>query len=94
MRKFLFLNSAQRFSDFALLLMRLFVGLFLIFGVWDNITDAARMQEFAAFLGVTVGMIGHIAAGTAWFGDRKPVSNLRRRSPNGQRKPRSHSRAA
>jgi putative oxidoreductase len=51
MRKFLFLNSAQRFSDFALLLMRLFVGLFLIFGVWDNITDAARMQEFAAFLG-------------------------------------------
>jgi len=51
MRKFLFLNSAQRFSDFALLLMRLFVGLFLIFGVWDNITDAARMQEFVAFLG-------------------------------------------
>ena len=50
MRKFLFLNSAQRFSDFALLLMRLFVGLFLIWGVWDNITDAARMQEFAAFL--------------------------------------------
>ena len=50
MRKFLFLNSAQRFSDFALLLMRLFVGLFLIWGVWDNITDAARMQEFASFL--------------------------------------------
>src|SRR5689334_290368 len=51
MRKLLFLNSAQRFSDFALLLMRLFVGLFLIFGVWDNITDTARMQEFVAFLG-------------------------------------------
>jgi putative oxidoreductase len=51
MRKLLLLNSAQRFSDFALLLMRVFVGLFLIFGVWDNITDAARMQEFAAFLG-------------------------------------------
>ena len=50
MRKLLFLNSAQRFSDFALLLMRMFVGLFLIFGVWDNITDAARMQEFVAFL--------------------------------------------
>ena len=29
MRKFLFLNSAQRFSDLALLLMRVFVGLFL-----------------------------------------------------------------
>jgi putative oxidoreductase len=50
MRKFLFLNSAQRFSDFALLLMRLFVGLFLIWGVWDNITESARMQEFVAFL--------------------------------------------
>ena len=50
MRKFLFLNSAQRFSDFALLLMRLFVGLFLIFGVWDNITDGARLQEFAAWM--------------------------------------------
>jgi putative oxidoreductase len=50
MRKFLFLNSAQRFSDFALLLMRLFVGLFLIVNVWDNITDTARMQEFVAFL--------------------------------------------
>jgi putative oxidoreductase len=50
MRKLLFLNSAQRFSDFALLLLRVFVGLFLIWGVWDNITDSARMKEFAAFL--------------------------------------------
>ena len=50
MRKFLYLNSAQRYSDFALLLMRLFVGLFLIWGVWDNITDGARMQEFTSFL--------------------------------------------
>ncbi|HYJ42596.1 MAG TPA: DoxX family protein [Steroidobacteraceae bacterium] len=50
MRKLLYLNSAQRYSDFALLLMRLFVGLFLIWGVWDNITDSARMQEFASFL--------------------------------------------
>jgi putative oxidoreductase len=50
MRKFLFLNSAQQFSDFTLLLMRLFVGLFLILGVWDNITDSARMQEFVSFL--------------------------------------------
>lgn len=33
-----------------LLLMRLFVGAFLIWGVWDNIVDAARMAEFASFL--------------------------------------------
>jgi putative oxidoreductase len=51
MRKFLFLSSAQRFSDFALLLLRLFVGLFLVWGVWDNIASTARMHEFAAFLG-------------------------------------------
>jgi putative oxidoreductase len=50
MRKLLHLSPAQRFADFALLLMRLFVGLFLVWGVWDNITDAARMREFVDFL--------------------------------------------
>jgi putative oxidoreductase len=50
MRKLLLLNSAQRFGDVALLILRVFVGLFLIWGVWDNITDSARMQEFTAFL--------------------------------------------
>ncbi len=50
MRSNLFLNSAQRFGDFALLLLRMFVGLFLIWGVWDNITSAERMREFAEFL--------------------------------------------
>jgi putative oxidoreductase len=50
MRKFLFLSPAQKFGDFALLLLRVFVGLFLIWGVWDNITDTARMREFVEFL--------------------------------------------
>jgi putative oxidoreductase len=50
MRKLLFLNSAQRFSDFALLLLRLFIGLFLIWSVWHNVTDSARMREFSTFL--------------------------------------------
>jgi putative oxidoreductase len=50
MRKLLFLNSAQRFSDFALLLLRVFVGLYLIWGVWGEITTSARMQEFASLL--------------------------------------------
>lgn len=50
MRKFLFLNSAQRFSDFTLLLLRVFVGLYLFRGVWGEITDAARMQEYASLL--------------------------------------------
>ena len=50
MRKFLFLNSAQRFSEFALLLLRVFVGLFLVWSVWDNVTSAERMHEFQDFL--------------------------------------------
>ena len=50
MRKFLFLSQAQRFSDFALLLLRIFVGLFLIWGAWDSVTSPERMQEFVGFL--------------------------------------------
>ena len=50
MRKFLFLSPAQKFGDFTLLLLRVFVGLFLVWGVWDNITDPARMREFVEFL--------------------------------------------
>ncbi len=50
MRKLLFLAPAQGFGDFSLLLLRLFVGLFLVWGVWDNVSSAARMQEFAEFL--------------------------------------------
>jgi putative oxidoreductase len=51
MQKLLFLNFAQHFGDFALLLLRVFVGLFLIWGVWDNISEPAQMAKFAAFLG-------------------------------------------
>jgi putative oxidoreductase len=51
MRKFLFLNSAQRFGEFTLLLLRVFVGLFLIWSVWDNVTSPEHMQSFRDFLG-------------------------------------------
>lgn len=51
MRKFLFLNGAQRFGDFTLLLLRVFVGLFLVWGVWDNVTSPERMHAFQEFLG-------------------------------------------
>jgi putative oxidoreductase len=50
MRKLVHLASAQRFADLALLLQRIFVGLFLIWGVWDNLTSPERMGEFAQFL--------------------------------------------
>jgi putative oxidoreductase len=51
MRKILFLSSAQPFADFALFLLRVFVGLFLVWGIWDNVSSGARMHEFAEFLG-------------------------------------------
>jgi putative oxidoreductase len=37
-------------ADMALLAMRLVVGGFLIFGVWDNVISAERMAEFEKFL--------------------------------------------
>jgi putative oxidoreductase len=39
-----------RFANEAVLLLRLYLGGFLIWGVWDNVTSAARMAEFQAFL--------------------------------------------
>jgi putative oxidoreductase len=50
MRKLLLLNAAQRFADFTLLLLRVFVGIFLLWSVWDNVASSAHMREFAQFL--------------------------------------------
>lgn len=50
MRKLLFLNSAQRFGDFALLLLRAFVGIFLIWSVWDQATNTAQLHEYVEFV--------------------------------------------
>ena len=50
MHDLIFLSPLKRFSDLALLLLRLMVGAFLVWGVWDNITSAAHMAEFVAFL--------------------------------------------
>lgn len=40
----------SRYGDAALLLARVAIGAFLIWGVWDNIESEARMAEFASFL--------------------------------------------
>lgn len=45
------LNGLARFEGFTLLLLRLVTGAFLMHETWDNITSAARMKEFAGFLG-------------------------------------------
>jgi putative oxidoreductase len=44
------LEGLRRGEDAAFLLLRLYLGGFLIWGVWDNITSAARMAEFEVFL--------------------------------------------
>lgn len=44
------LTRLAKLRDIALLAARLGTGLFLIHGVWDNISDAARMEEFRQFL--------------------------------------------
>jgi len=41
---------ADRLQPLANLALRLFLGAFLIYGVWDNITSAERMAEFVGFL--------------------------------------------
>lgn len=40
----------SRLADATLLLLRLYLGGFLIWGVWDNIVSPERMAEFAGFL--------------------------------------------
>lgn len=50
MRSLLFPTFLSRFEDAALLALRLFLGAFLIWGVWDNIVSAERMAEFEQFL--------------------------------------------
>lgn len=40
----------DRAEPLALLLMRAATGVFLVYGVWDNITDVARMEEFVGFM--------------------------------------------
>lgn len=44
------LDGLRRGEDAAFALLRLYLGGFLIWGVWDNITSTARMAEFEGFL--------------------------------------------
>ncbi|HEY8571638.1 DoxX family protein [Phenylobacterium sp.] len=48
--RLLSLEPLTALSDAALLLLRVGVGAFLVWGVWDNITSAEHMARFAAFL--------------------------------------------
>ncbi len=50
MARFPNLKKLDKFENIFLLGFRLLVGIFLIYGTWDNISSAARMAEFSAFL--------------------------------------------
>ena len=50
LRRLVLLQDLHRAGDWAVLALRLFVGAFLVWGVWDNITSSARMDEFVKFL--------------------------------------------
>ena len=50
MKSWLFPDRLAGLTPAALLALRLYLGGFLIWGVWDNIASAARMAEFEAFL--------------------------------------------
>jgi len=50
MKDWIRLEGLTRGEDAAFLLLRLYLGGFLIWGVWDNITSSTRMAEFEVFL--------------------------------------------
>lgn len=50
MKSWLLLDRLAGLAPAALLALRVYLGGFLIWGVWDNIVSAARMAEFEAFL--------------------------------------------
>jgi putative oxidoreductase len=43
-------GALVRAEPWTWLLLRLFVGAFLVWGVWDNVISSERMAEFARFL--------------------------------------------
>jgi putative oxidoreductase len=50
MNHWLLLTRLERHADQTLFLLRVIVGAFLIWGVWDNIASSTRMHEFTEFL--------------------------------------------
>lgn len=61
-KRLLLLTDLARFGDAALLALRIYVGVFLMWGTWDNVTSAARMEEFAGFLSSVGSPMPEIAA--------------------------------
>lgn len=52
-RKWLFLPHLKQQEEVAYAALRILTGGFLVYGVWDNMTSIARMQEFVGFMRAT-----------------------------------------
>lgn len=50
MSSLIHLTALRGLSDAAFLALRVLVGAFLMWGTWDNVVSAERMQEFVGFL--------------------------------------------
>ena len=50
MKNLIFLEPLAGWQDISLLIVRVLTGAFLVWGVWDNIADPARMTEFVTFM--------------------------------------------
>lgn len=64
-KKLLFLPGLERYGDCSLLALRIGVGIFLVWGVIDNVVSVERMREFEQFL---------VNFGFAWPGFMAPLS--------------------
>lgn len=49
--RFLKFEFFKNHSDYGVIFLRLLIGVFIIYGVQDNVFSYEQMQEFAAFLG-------------------------------------------
>jgi len=49
-RDFVLLSGLARYADVGLLLLRVLTGVFLVYGVVDNVVSTERMAEFATFM--------------------------------------------
>ena len=64
MPQLLTLNPLRAFDDLSLLALRLCIGSFLVWGVWDNLLHRDDMTEFVAFLSAN-GFVAPVAM--AWL---------------------------
>jgi putative oxidoreductase len=62
MFEFLFLSTLKRYNSAGILLLRVVVGVFLIWGAWGAVIHPPRLREFAEFLAKFGFPVAHLMA--------------------------------